>query len=77
LNNRRRELTEEEQGALPGETIVLVVDLLTNIPARESKLPRKTTRPDDDGNDGDDGETQPTTGFATEPVGVEDEEADK
>ena len=39
-------------------------------------MPSETARPDDDGGDGDYGEAQPATSLATEPTGVEDEEAD-
>jgi len=54
--------------------VILVVDLSTNLLASEGKLPSETTRPDDDGDGGDDSEAQPTTSLTAEPAGVEDEE---
>ena len=57
--------------------VILVVDLPANLFAGEGKLPSETTRPDDDGEGGDEGEAQPTTSLATEPAGVKDEETDK
>lgn len=77
MDDGNGELTEEEQGSLSSKVIVLVVDLPANVIAGESELPSETTRPDDDGDGGDDGEAQPTTSLATEPAGVEDEETDE
>jgi len=77
LNHRGRELTEEVQGALSSEIVIPVVDLRTDGFASESKLPGETAGPDDNGDDGDEGEAQPSTGFSREPGCVEDEEADK
>ena len=57
--------------------LVLVVDLPSDRLASESKLPGETASPDDDGDDGNDGEAQPTTSLAREPTRIENKEADE